>query len=84
MNPSPSPIASPIPARSTVTPFQAALAAQIGVLTHLTDRMERFRSAERGNPASAYVEGETAVIHSVIDALNALYEAAQSPAETLC
>lgn len=36
--------------------------------------MERFRSAERGNPVSAYVEGETAVIHSVIDALNALYE----------
>lgn len=73
----PSPITSPIPSsRPAASPFQAALAAQIGVLTHTVDRLEQMGHGDT-------IQSEIDTIHSVIDGLNALYEAAQSPAETL-
>lgn len=73
----PSPIASPIPSNRNpaVPPFCAALAVQIGALTHLVDEMERFCRVEHGTSAAAFVEGNVADLHSTIDALNALYEA---------
>lgn len=74
MNPSPSPIASPIPARTTASPFQAALAAQIEALTHSVDRLEQLLPL-----VSVYqdsIQREIDTIHSTIDALNALYDTA--------
>lgn len=67
------PIASPITSgRSTVTPLQSALAAQIGVLTHTVDRLEQLL-----NVISVYsgsLQSDIDAIHSAIDALNGLYE----------
>lgn len=82
MNPSPSPIASPIPARSTVTPLQVALAAQIEVLTHLVDRMEQLEThmmdVYSGTICDVAGANNTFIktVHSTIDALNALYDTA--------
>lgn len=76
MNPTPSPIAPPIPlSRPAVTPLQSALAAQIGALTHLVDGMERFCHADRGSPAAFFVGANIAALHPVIDRLNELYAA---------
>lgn len=79
MNPTPSPIASPIPSsRPAATPFQSALAAQIGALTHLVDGMERFQSVAVPRSTVDYLEGIIEKIHSTIDALNTLYDTAGS------
>lgn len=67
MNPSPSPIASPVPSANPVTPLQSALAAQIGALTHTVDRLEQMGYGDT-------IQSEIDAIHSTIDGLNALYE----------
>jgi len=71
MNSSPSPIASLIPARSAITPLQAALAAQICALTHTVDRLEQMGYGDT-------IQSEIDAIHSTIDALNTLYDTAGS------
>lgn len=76
MNPSPSPIASLVPVRSTVTLLQAALAAQIGALTHSADRLEQLLPLIPSYGDS--IQNEIDVIHSAIDGLNTLYGTAGS------
>ena len=75
MNPSPitSPIASPVLSPNPTSPFQAALAAQIGVLTHSVDRLEQLAVVVPVYHDS--IQNEIDAIHSTIDGLNALYEA---------
>ena len=54
------------------SPVRAALAAQIGSLTHAVDKLEQFSGFAAG--ISAPDEEEIiATLHSTIDALNALY-----------
>jgi hypothetical protein len=77
MNPIASPIASPIPSgRSTVTPFQSALAAQIGALTHTVDALELVANSLDNNDLEEQIDQ----IHSTIDALNGLYESSLNDA----
>lgn len=79
MNPSPSHIASPIPTRSAITPFQAALAAQICALTQAVDDLESTYE-EVNCFAQNALDSTIATLHSAIDALNALYEASLNEA----